>query len=90
MITVYILRNAAGRLYVGQTNDLDRRSREHTGSKGAHFVSQFGGGTIVYTETHETLTSARAREQQIKRWSRAKKEALIQGDIEQLKELSRG
>jgi len=40
---------------------------------------------MVYTERHVTLESACARERQLKRWTAAKKQALIAGDMKQLK-----
>ena len=42
---------------------------------------------MVYAEEHQGQTAARAREQQLKRWTRAKKEALIAGDLAALKAL---
>jgi putative endonuclease len=44
---------------------------------------------IVYSEKLETFPDARKREAQVKRWTRAKKEALIDHDLEKLKLLSR-
>jgi putative endonuclease len=43
----------------------------------------------VYSEEFDTLGKARRRENQIKRWSRAKKEALIRGDLQSLKALAK-
>jgi hypothetical protein len=42
-----------------------------------------------YSEKLETFTDARRREAQVKRWTRAKKEALISGEIQKLKLLSK-
>ena len=88
--TVYIIRNRVGRLYIGQTKRLDARTKEHAGSRGAAFVRQYGGGEVVYREILSTLKQARTREQQLKRWSRAKKEALIRGDMGTLIVLAKG
>ena len=44
---------------------------------------------LVYTEEYEDEHEARMREQQLHKWSRAKKEALIRGDKEALKSLSK-
>jgi len=44
---------------------------------------------LVYSEKHESKTLARRRENQIKKWNHAKKEALISGDFENLRLLSR-
>jgi putative endonuclease len=43
----------------------------------------------VYSERHDSIREAIARERQLKRWTRAKKEALIVGDRETLKHLSK-
>ena len=45
-------------------------------------------GEIVYTEAFDSLESAVGRERQLKRWSRAKKDALISGDLQTLKRIS--
>ncbi len=75
---VYMLRCADGTLYVGATNDLQKRLVEHnTSARGAHYTKIRRPVSVVYTETHPTLGSARAREAEIKRWHRAKKLALI-------------
>jgi len=47
------------------------------------------GAHVVYSESYPTLGLARKREIQLKKWSRAKKEALIAGDAAILKNLSR-
>ena len=43
----------------------------------------------MYKETFETQLEAIRRERQLKRWSVAKKQSLISGDIEKLKRLSK-
>jgi putative endonuclease len=45
---------------------------------------------LVYHERFGDFESAVRRERQVKKWSRAKKEALINNDLETLKELSKG
>ena len=45
---------------------------------GSQWTRQHGGGKIVYTETYESLSEARQREIQVKKWSGIKKERLIQ------------
>ena len=97
--TVYILQCANGQYYVGSTTDLVKRIGEHqladgsTGSpqgyKGAKFTKEHQPVELVYTEEYEDEHKARLRERQLHGWSRAKKEALIRGDIYKLKELSK-
>lgn len=98
MTTVYILQCANGQYYVGSTNNLADRLKEHEGSgstgsprgfKGAKFTKAHMPVKLVYTEEYEDEHQARMREQQLHGWTRAKKEALISGDIEKLKQLSK-
>lgn len=86
---IYILRTQNNKLYIGHTNSLDRRELEHkTHHHGAKFIednkSSFG---LVYFEKFNTRTEAMKREEQLKGWTRAKKEALIAGDLNLLKKL---
>lgn len=84
MYTVYILRTSANTLYTGQTNDIEKRLAEHRGKspKSAKYMRYFSSFELVYQETHSTRTEAMQREAQIKKWSRAQKEALVSGDID--------
>ena len=75
---VYILECADKTLYVGCTNNLEKRLNEHNGSKsGAHYTKIRRPVILKYSEKFRTLASARAREAQIKRLSRDKKLDLI-------------
>lgn len=76
-------------LYTGTTDDMKRRFKEHQSGKGGHFTSYNKPNKILYTEEFSGKPKAEKREQQIKRWSRAKKLALIQGDKERLVSLSK-
>lgn len=86
---VYILRFSDNTLYIGQTNDLGDRLKEHSDrtSKAAKFTKDHGKFHLVYREEFATRLEAMRREKQLKRWTRAKKEALISGDLKLLKEL---
>jgi putative endonuclease len=85
---VYILRTSSNTLYIGATESLGQRISTHNGGKGAEWIKVHRGARLVYCESHATLGSARKREIQLKKWSRAKKEALIAGDLTMLKSLS--
>ena len=85
----YILRCADDTLYVGHTEDLASREQTHNDGKGAKYTAARRPVRMVYAEEHSSLLSAIAREQQMKRWTRKKKEALIAGDPAALKSLSR-
>ncbi|MFH1192812.1 MAG: GIY-YIG nuclease family protein [Candidatus Jorgensenbacteria bacterium] len=75
---VYILQCADNSLYVGCTNDLDRRIKQHNNSKwGAHYTKIRRPVVLMYSEEFRTLTEARRRESEIKGWCREKKLALI-------------
>ena len=89
MYFVYILRTFGNTLYVGVTEDIVQRLNMHNSGKGAKWMKANRGARVVFSESHLTLSSARKREVQLKKWSRAKKEALIVGDATALKELSR-
>ncbi|MDO8561711.1 MAG: GIY-YIG nuclease family protein [bacterium] len=70
----YVLECSDKTLYVGCTNDILKRLREHNGSKrGAHYTKIRRPVVLKHSETFRTLAKARAREAEIKRWSREKK-----------------
>jgi putative endonuclease len=76
---VYILTNADRHtvLYLGVTNSLERRASEHSLGLGSAFARQYNAHKLIYYEAYSDPPSAIATEKQLKRWSRAKKEALI-------------
>jgi len=85
---VYILKTQSGKYYTGITDNLERRFNEHSSGKGGHYTKYDRPEEIVYSEEFDEKQRAEKREQQIKRWSRAKKLALIKGDLHQLRKLS--
>lgn len=87
MYYLYILRNIHNQLYIGHTNDLEQRLNDHMGTKGAKFIKDYGNFELVYSETFQSRATVMRRERQLKGWTRAKKEALISGDLMRLKEL---
>jgi putative endonuclease len=75
---VYILANASGALYTGITTDIERRLREHAGTRrGARFFRIAAAARLLYSEPHGSRSSASRREAAIKRMNRAQKLALI-------------
>ena len=60
----------------------------HNEGRGGSYTRRRLPVALVFVETHATVESAAQRERQIKRWSRAKKEALVSGEIGSLKQLS--
>ena len=85
----YILRLRSGRLYPGATTDLSRRWTEHVSGIAGRTTKLDPPGELVYSEEHATFIDARRREAQVKRWTRAKKEALVAGDRARLKALAK-
>ena len=79
MYYLYILRCLDNSLYCGQTNNLERRVNEHNfdKQKSAKYLRGKTPVTLAYSETYKTLQEAMKREIQIKKWPKAKKEALI-------------
>lgn len=84
---VYILRCADDSLYIGETNDVARRVAKHNEGSGAAHTEKHRPVRLVYTEEHASRAGCLKRERQLKRWTRAKKEALIAGDPVLLKKL---
>ena len=78
---VYIMTNAPhGTLYIGVTTDLAARVFAHREGIGSEFCRKHGLIRLVYTERHETITDAIARERAMKRWKRQWKLQLIRRD----------
>jgi len=78
---VYMLRCADGSYYVGSTRDtLEHRLCEHRSGAFPGYTFRRRPVTLIWSEHFERIEDAVAAERQIKGWSRAKKEALVQGD----------
>ena len=86
---LYILRMSNGQLYVGTTSELNQRFERHINQEAARTTSVLGVEKLLYSETHPDRVTAEKRERQIKKWSRSKKEALIRGDLAELKWLAK-
>lgn len=75
---IYILSCSDNTLYVGSTNNLEKRLHEHNHLKsGAHYTKIRRPVVLKYTETYKTLAEARKREAEIKRMKREEKLALF-------------
>ncbi len=85
----YILRLKSGKLYIGATTDLKIRYQDHLSGKACQTTKFDPPVGLVYSETFEFFSEARKREAQVKRWSRAKKEALVSGDFSTLRKLAK-
>ena len=75
---VYILTNDNKTvLYVGVTDDLERRIREHREGRANSFTTRYKVTNLIYYEVYTDIRSAIAREKELKGWRREKKEWLI-------------
>ena len=77
MYAVYILRNPKNQLYVGCSENVDKRVTRHSAGDGAEFTKRNKDFKLVYQEQYPTLLEARRRERQLKGWRREKKDNLI-------------
>ena len=85
---VYLLRCSDGSYYTGSTVNLARRIQEHVNGIGANFTRKKLPIELVYCEQYPQVSEAFYREKQIQGWSRAKKEALINGENHKLPDLA--
>ena len=88
--TVYILQCRDGQYYVGLTrDDLEVRIAQHNAGTFDGWTKSRRPVRLVYSEEFTVIDDAIAVERRLKGWTRAKKEALIAGNFELLKKLSR-
>jgi putative endonuclease len=88
MAYMYILRCSDDSYYTGSTKNIEQRLWQHTNGQGAYHTKVRLPVHLMYVEHYERIDEAFAREKQIQKWSRKKKEALIAGDIDALRYLS--
>ncbi|MBI4708584.1 MAG: GIY-YIG nuclease family protein [Candidatus Portnoybacteria bacterium] len=88
MWTLYILFCDQKTFYVGITDNIQRRLRQHL-NKESFYTKKFSDLELIHTENFATRKEAENREKQIKGWCAAKKKALIKGDKETLIRLSK-
>ena len=79
MFHVYIMASGRnGTLYIGMTDDLNRRVWEHQTEVRAGFTKRYGVHMLVWSEPDESRETAFARERALKKWNRAWKLDLIE------------
>ncbi len=82
MFTTYILNCKDNTLYIGATDNLEKRLYAHNFLKnGAHYTKIRRPVVLVYSERFRTLSKARAREAEIKRLTRAEKLVLVSSKV---------
>jgi putative endonuclease len=75
---VYIMSNRTHVLYIGVTNDLERRVPEHKARITPGFTRRYSLTRLVYFEEHQSISAAIEREKQLKGWRRKRKVELIE------------
>jgi LAO/AO transport system kinase len=85
---IYMLRCADGSYYCGQTDNIESRMGQHDSGE-IGYTSTRKPVQLIWQGEFETREAAISFEQQIKGWSRAKKEALIAGDWEKIQQLAK-
>jgi putative endonuclease len=86
---VYVLTNWNQRvMYVGVTSDLKRRIHEHQNKLVKGFTEKYNVNKLVYYEQTNDVITALAREKEIKKWRRQKKDNLVVSVNPQWQDLS--
>ncbi len=86
---VYILTNWNNKvMYIGVTNDLARRIYEHKNKLAEGFTKRYNVNKLVYFETTRDVRAAIEREKQLKGWIRKRKDALVESENPEWKDLS--
>jgi predicted GIY-YIG superfamily endonuclease len=86
---VYILKCSDNSYYVGHTDDIEKRISEHTLNEYDCYTSTRLPIEVVFVQPFGARDEALVAEQQIKKWSRQKKEALIAGNWEKVSALAK-
>lgn len=85
---MYILKCADESYYTGSTKNLIKRVRQHQNGGGANHTKSRLPLELIYYEEFNRISKAFYREKQIQKWSRKKKEALINNRTEDLPKLA--
>ena len=85
---VYIMASRARTLYIGVTNDLERRVLEHKQGRNQGFTARYNVTKLVYYDSTTDVTSAIAREKELKGWRRSKKVELVESVNPEWKDLA--
>jgi len=70
MYYVYILRLSSNKFYIGYTNDIDRRLKEHKNKK-SYFVGRENNFELIYFEAFNDISLAKDRERKLKQYGSA-------------------
>ena len=87
---IYILKCADKTYYTGITSNLTKRMFEHeTGKYKGSYTSKRRPVELVFYAEFTDINYAIEKEKQIKKWSKVKKEALINGNFDELPNLAK-
>jgi len=89
MIAMYILRCGDGSYYVGSTRNLEHRMEQHSAGLGGAYTSKRMPVELVFFHEFSRIDDAYMLEKRVQGWSRAKREALIDGRYPDLPGLSK-
>ena len=85
---VYIVASSSRTIYIGVTNNLERRLYEHKHKLFKGFTAKYGVDRLVFMEDFSSVYDAIAREKELKGWRRARKIALIEAENPKWHDLS--
>ena len=85
----YLVRCGDGSFYVGHTDTLEGRITQHASGKGCDYTARRQPVSFAWAQDFPSRLEALEAERRIKRWSRAKKEALVAGDWALVSQLAR-
>ncbi|WP_434531302.1 GIY-YIG nuclease family protein [Haloarcula sp. NS06] len=77
---VYVLRCSDNTFYTGYTTDVERRVREHDDGNGAKYTRGRTPVELIHVESFDSQSDAMSREYEIKQYSRAEKERLVESN----------
>ena len=86
---MYILKCSDDTYYTGSTKYLDIRMKQHNEGRGANYTMKRLPVELIYYEEYDRIDHAFYREKQVQNWSRKKKEALMDGRINDVKNLAK-
>jgi len=81
MYYIYVLLCKDGSYYIGSTNNIQERFLDHLEGRGARYTKSHKPERLVYQEKFSTKSEALKREAELKKWTKARKKALIKGDF---------
>jgi len=76
----YILLCQDGSYYIGSTNDVQKRFQDHVEGRGARYTKSHKPEKIIYQEKFSTKSEALKREAELKKWTKTRKSALVNGN----------